>query len=258
MICTYSWFWFSKSSELIWKDNSQFWSFKLEEFTKVWVLIKRPQNRDLKVPIGSHVDFRLGCIFGLSIGWSESISALNTESLYFEGFETWLVWLGVSFGIIGLRTVFRDLGYVHFIDWNLCVKFGCDPECLSMIQTHSTKFECLTIKRRFWSSIRGFDFIRGISSLWTSLNKVLRLSCMIGRVPEVLDMFRSGCGPSLDNLLLSVLVSGVILRERDGIHAFAKKDFWLLGIYAPRSRWRTHVQEVCVGEGGGQRCITFA
>jgi len=50
----------SGSSEWIWKANSHFGSFKLEELTKVGFFSKRPRNLDLKIPTGSYDDFGLG------------------------------------------------------------------------------------------------------------------------------------------------------------------------------------------------------
>jgi len=43
---------------MIWKENSHFGSFKLEELTKIEFLSKQPRNQDLKVPAGLYDDFR--------------------------------------------------------------------------------------------------------------------------------------------------------------------------------------------------------
>lgn len=63
------------------------------------------------------------------------------------------------------------------------MKFGLDPKCLNMSRTHSAKFKCLEVKRRFLSSIRGFDVIYGISGLWICLDKVLGLVGLVGQNP---------------------------------------------------------------------------
>jgi len=44
--------------------------------------------------------------------------------------------------------------------YDLCIKFGIIMECLSVIRTRSSKFECLKVERRFRLSIRSFDDVR--------------------------------------------------------------------------------------------------
>jgi len=83
MTCMHGWNRILGSSELIWKVNSHFGSFKLKELTKIGFLSKQPWNRDLKVPTGSYDYFGLGRMFMLSIGSPGSISALIMEWLVF-------------------------------------------------------------------------------------------------------------------------------------------------------------------------------
>jgi len=55
---------------------------------------------------------------------------------------------------------------------------------------------------------------------------VLELVGVIGRGLGALGCVSGGFGPNLAELLVLVLVSSVVLREHEGSHMFAKKDFW--------------------------------
>lgn len=55
----------------------------------------------------------------------------------------------MDFGVIGLRAVFSG-PWTGLVDWNLCVKFGRDPEYLSVMRTCSAKFEGLKHKTKIF------------------------------------------------------------------------------------------------------------
>jgi len=60
-------------------------------------------------------------------------------------------------------------------------------------------------------------------------------SVWLNGVPRAPGVCRDSFGPSLGDLQLLVLVSSFVLCEREGFfHAFAKKDFGLLGFSSPR------------------------